>query len=134
MRVQGLVEVQRALRGLDEGAPKELRKANLDVAEWVAELTRGSYHMRESVAHEVAESVRAQAEQRAAAIRIGGPSAPMAGGSEFGSSQYKQFPPWRGSSRDAGYSLFPTIRDRQREILERHERHVDDLIRKHFPS
>ena len=54
----------------------------------------------------------------------------MAGGAEFGSYRYHQFKPWRGSSSDAGYFLYPSIRDDAGRIEEEYRDAVDDLIKR----
>jgi hypothetical protein len=51
-------------------------------------------------------------------------------GAEFGGGARpttRQFPPWRGKGEDAGYMLFPTIRERSEELFE--DRYADIVQR-----
>ena len=78
------------------------------------------------------------------AVRLGG-KFPAALGAEFGADRnqrrigrphgtvaavtgWNQFKPWRGSSSDAGYFLWPAIREQSAEIVNRY----DELFRKLF--
>lgn len=133
VKVQGLRELSKALREVDRDLPKEIQRAAKQTAETVANRTRASFAARTGVASEVPASVKALATQRAAYVRIGGPGAPMALGSEFGSIAFKQFPPWRGSSDGAGYSMFPTIRAMRDDITDTFGDALDSAMRRAFP-
>ena len=134
VRVNGLRDLQRELRNVDDSLPRELRKASLEAATIVADETRDSFSSRRGVAPKVAPSVKAVAEQRRAAVKIGGARYPYWGGAEFGSIQYGQFEPWRGSGPDAGYSLYPSIRAKNEEVVERYGEMVDELMARAFPD
>lgn len=130
IEVLGLKDFQRELRRLDKAWPRELRAANRDAAEIVARGTRSSFASRPGVAPKVAASVKVLAQQRSAAVRIGGRRWPYALGSEFGSRRYPQFPPvLRG-----GYSLYPTIKASRDEMVEEYGEAVDRLMRRAFPD
>jgi hypothetical protein len=50
-------------------------------------------------------------------------------GAEFGGGarpRTRQFPPWRGSGADAGYMLYPTLREEA--TMRRYEEILDDII------
>lgn len=133
--VAGLREFQRGLRQAETNLAPAMRDANKEVAETIAAGTRASFLSRPGVALKVAPSVKATAEQRRAAVKIGGDRYPFALGSEFGSFRYRQFPAWRGNSADAGYSLHPTIRSEREQIAETYlDLVVDKVARRAFPD
>lgn len=134
IKVEGLRDLQRALREIDRELPKELRRANLEAAQLIAEGTRRSFASRPGVAPKVVPSVKALAQQRSASVRIGGARFPFALGSEFGSIRFKQFPAWRGSAAAAGYSLYPTIRSEGPRVIEAYAAAVDRVAAKAFPK
>ena len=47
---------------------------------------------------------------------------------------WNQFLPWRGVGPDAGYAIFPTIRDSQDEIARMYEEEVGQITAKAFPD
>lgn len=58
---------------------------------------------------------------------------PWSMGAEFGAVQYPQFKPWRGNKDEAGYFLWPTIREfRNEDMLEQWVRIVYAQISKAF--
>lgn len=128
--VVGLRDFQRELRTLDKAWPRELRKANLEAAEVVAEATRQSFASRPGVAPKVAASVKALAQQRNASVKIGGARFPYAMGSNFGSVRFLQFPP----PTDPDYSLFRSITAKRREVLNVYEKELKHLTDKAFPN
>ena len=146
IRVDGLKEFRRELKALDAQWPKELRTANKEAADIVAEGTRSSFLSRPGVAPKVAASVKALAQQTGAAVQIGGDRWPFALGSEFGGGKFgagrpsprgghtTQFPAWRGSGPGAGYSLYPTFRAKREEVIETYGRAIDRLTARAFPD
>lgn len=133
IEVDGLRDFQKALKQAGDDFPKELRVASKDAAEIVAAGTRQSFSSRSGVAPKVAASVKVLAQQRGAAVRIGGKAFPYALGSNFGAGpRYPQFPQFAGSGDD--YSLYKTIRARRAEVLESYGDAVDRLARKAFPN
>lgn len=130
IEVHGLAQLNRALRELDSDLPKELRSTNKKVAEKVASGARGRAQSLGGVAAHVAPSLRATAGVRSAGVAGGGAAYPMFGGAEFGSYRYPQFKPWRGNGSDAGYFLYPEIRDEAPNIEDEYREALNDLIRK----
>lgn len=56
-----------------------------------------------------------KAVNQAPIVRLFGDDHPYIFGAEFGGGsrpRTRQFPPWRGKGEDAGYMLYPTIRER----------------------
>jgi hypothetical protein len=43
-------------------------------------------------------------------------------------SGWNQFKPWRGSGREAGYFLWPAIRDREAEIIDRYAKLFEEMF------
>lgn len=132
--VVGLKDFQRELRQMDKAWAKELRVANKKAAEPIAKDTRSSFASRPGVAPKVAASVKVLAEQRSASIKIGGDKYPYAMGSEFGSIQFKQFPPHRGSGSEAGYSLYPSIRSNRENVINVYGDLIDEVAKAAFPK
>lgn len=112
--VEGLIELQKALRAADKALPRELRKANLEAAQVVAvrarQLAQGT-----KLGAKVAPSIRAAAEQRAAKLNFGGAKYPMAGGANFGARHDVPRQTARGTVR--GWNQFPeAVRGRDQFI------------------
>jgi len=77
------------------------------------------------------------AQQRGAAVRIGGGSSVgglVALGNEFGALRYKQFPPWRGNGEEAGYALWPSIRENRDRVVEVYGDAIERLAAAAFPD
>lgn len=130
VEVHGLAELNRALKKVEGGTPNALREANKKVATTVATKARGRAAAAGSTLAHVAPSIRAVAGATSAGVSGGGAAFPMFGGAEFGSIRYKQFQPWRGNGPDAGYAVYPTIRDEAPNITEEYREVLDTLIRK----
>lgn len=130
VNVDGLPQLVRALKEIDPALVKELRQANLSVAKFVADDARAGALALGSTAAKVAPSVKASAGAGYAGVALGGPGYPMAAGAEFGSYRYKQFQPWRGNGSDAGYFLYPAIRQDADRIETEYKWAADEVIRK----
>lgn len=145
VRVQGLNEVNRALRELGgRELQKELKATGLEVAEDVADDATSKALALGGVAAKTAPSIKASARFTGAGVSIGGAAYPFAGGAEFGAGQdkirrrksgtyvgYRQFEPWRGNGSGAGYFVYPAIRDNSDHIAEDYLGAVEQLARKH---
>ena len=110
VQVNGLPELSRALRNVDPALQRELRRMNLDIADFVADDAKAAAYSLGGVAAKVAPSIKANAGSGWAGISLGGSAYPMAGGAEFGAYRYKQFQPWTGNDENAGYFVYPAIR------------------------
>lgn len=143
VKVDGLRELDAALKSLGPELRKELRSANKSVATLVADDARAAAYSIGGVAAHVAPSIKASAGVQSAGVAIGGPAYPMAGGAEFGAGQdrlrdrrtgqyvgYRQFEPWRGNSTDAGYFLYPAIRQDADRIVTEYTAALDAVMRK----
>jgi len=130
IRVEGLAELNRALKALGPGAQMELKDANQKVSELVAADARAAAYSLGGVAAKTAPSIQAKKYTTSAAVGIGGPAYPFAGGAEFGAFKYHQFKPWRGNHSDAGYFLYPAIRQDLDRIETEYRDAIDALIKK----
>lgn len=130
IRVTGLTELNRALRQVDPVLQKELKAANLEVAQDVTLAAKGKAAGLGSTAAKVAPSISAAARNVAAGVSFGGAAYPFAEGAEFGAVQYAQFQPFRGSGPDAGYFVYPAIRDKAGDIEASYLDALDTMIRK----
>lgn len=151
IHVNGLASLQRDLRATAAELPRELRKGLKEVAEIVASDARVKALSAGGVIAEVAPSIRAAAEQRAAKVAWGGAKYPFAGGALMGAYHdiprqtsrgtvigWNQFPEWVGNdwefaSRDDGpYAIAPAISDTDREVLEALGDFLDSVIDDHL--
>lgn len=97
----------------------------------------------------LARAISAVAQQRSAGVQIRDNAGSTAGalGYEFGAGRqtrrdrrsgtyvgFRQFDNWRGNGRDAGYAVYPTIRDEAPGMPERYADALDPLLRRAFPD
>lgn len=130
VKVTGLKELNAALKALGPDVQKELKEANFEVGDMVAGDARSIALGLGGVAAKVAPSIRATKTQAGAAVSFGGAAYPFAGGAEFGSLKYKQFKPWRGNGSDAGYFLYPAIRQDADQIEATYTQRIDEILSK----
>ena len=117
VKVDGLRELNAALKAIGGEAQKELREASKRVAGFVADDARSAAYTIGGVAAHVAPSIK-----------------PVFGGAEFGSMRFKQFKPWRGNGSDAGYFMYPAIRQDADRIETEFTDAVDHIIKRRFPE
>lgn len=123
IKVDGLSELNRALRDMGPQMQKQLKAASKEIATFVANDARAAAEALGGVAAHVAPSIKPSSGALSAGVALGGPAYPMAGGAEFGAGNnkmrsrrtgeyvgFRQFEPWRGNSTNAGYFLYPSIR------------------------
>ena len=131
VRVDGLRDLNRALKALGPEFQKELKEANIDVATFVANDARSAAYAQGGVAAKAAPSIKPTRTTGSAGVAIGGGAYPFAGGAEFGSIKYKQFQPWRGNDSGAGYFLYPSIRANSDRIVTEYTKALDDIMRRY---
>lgn len=147
VHVVGIRDLQRALRDVDKALPRELRVVHKEVAARVLQVARrNATALGPMQARAAAEGMTAGAEQRSAYIKLraGARKGAFVFGAEFGAARdtsrsrttgtyvgYRQFRAWRGRGRDAGYFLYPAIRDEGRRIVDDYDRALGDLLRRH---
>lgn len=130
VKVTGLAELNKTLKALGPEVQAELKAANFEVGSMVADDARSIALGLGGVAAKVAPSIKATKTAAGAAVSFGGAAYPFAGGAEFGSYRYKQFSPWRGSGSDAGYFLYPAIRQDVDEIEATYVERIDAILNK----
>ena len=134
VKIEGLTEFRKSLAKLDDpGFTAGLKDVNFAVGQLVVSRARTMAAAIGPMQRKAAESLNAGRQAARAIVSGGGNSTAFFGGAEFGGSQ-PQFKPWRGNKRDAGYFLYPTIRDATDDIVELYGKGVDDLTRAAFPS
>lgn len=137
--------LNKALRKLPKEAKASLRDANVRIADKVAGDARGRARSVGGVARYVEPTIRA-GRDTVPVIRMGNSSPlPTSGngwqrartgtrqtigdviwGAEFGATRYPQFRPWKGNSGNAGYFLWPAVRDDREFISDEFEKAVAD--------
>jgi hypothetical protein len=134
VKVEGLTEFRKELKLLaDDGRfQAELKDANYEVAAHVARRAQG--RASTPLQRKASESLKAGRQAVRAVVSGGGPRWPFFAGAEFGSVQYEQFDAWRGSGYDAGYFLYPTIRDETDVIVEMYGEAIEKITAAAFPD
>ncbi len=136
VKVTGLAELRRELKKLDNAQQlsDDLRDANKAVAELVVDKSKLTAAGVSRLARAAAESLRPSRTVNRAQVLIGSSAIPFALGAEFGSFKYTQFATWRGNGEDAGYFMWPTIRQYNAEIVELYGDALDKITGKAFPD
>lgn len=99
--------------------PRLLREEDEAQAGDIAKRARARGHQLGSVHGHAAPGIRAV--NQAPIVRLFAEEHPEILGAEFGGGRRpttRQFPPWLGKGEDAGYMLFPTIRERTESLFE----------------
>lgn len=118
--IEGLDDFRRELRRANRDLAKQVMvEANVEVAEAVIEGARTKARGVGRQQARAIETLRSARKQRAAVVRLGRNTDKWAWtlGAEFGAKAYPQFPPWRGNDENAGYFLYPTIREKSRDEI-----------------
>lgn len=128
VKTHGLRELNRALKRAQNVAPKEINLLNERFAQTVVDKAVSRAASLGAAYAKSAESLKAARTAAKAAIRLGGGKYPFAAGFEFGSIRYPQFPGWRGNGSDAGYFLYPTIRQERPRLGDEYLTMVEQLL------
>lgn len=148
VRVVGLDEFRRELRRLQSTELLDgLKDANYDVASKVVVWAQARAGGIGAMQARAAATLRPSRAQARAQVAGGGAKAPFFAGAEFGAGRNKvrttrrgqvqgwnQFREWRGNGADAGYFLFPAIRDHNTEIVNIYADAVEKLSQRAFPD
>ena len=139
VQLDGYGKFRKECSVLHDGFKPANKAANLEIAQKVSERAVTNAESQGGVAAFVVPSIVPSGTQTGASIRLGAggdltrsdgttvPAAEVAPGAEFGSF-LPQFEPFRGNSEDAGYFVYPTIREMQPEIQEMAENSIQKLI------
>lgn len=129
IEVLGLNAFRRELKKAEDQFPKAINNINNEVAEIVADAARNRALSQGSTLAKAAPSIRALKGAAKAQVRMGGASYPYAMGAEWGSIRYKQFPlPVPG-----GRSVYPTIKEKRAEVMNRYGDLIDEVSKEAFP-
>jgi hypothetical protein len=134
VRLTGLDELRKELKKLDGEWIGELKAANYEIAADIVVPTAKSKASGTRAGSAVVSSIRAARAAKSATVSLGGARVPWAAGWEFGALKYKQFPRWKGNGDGAGYFLWPTIRERRSEIIERYMTLLEKITSRAFPD
>lgn len=128
VKVDGLTELNRALKAIGPEAQKELKTASKKVATFVAADAASAARSLGGVAAKTAPSIKPVGGVSGSGVAFGGARYPFAGGAEFGSIRFKQFRPFRGSDSSAGYFVYPSIRRDSDRIETEFTDAIDDIL------
>lgn len=135
VRIVGLKELRAELKNTSNAIGPAVRLLNKSLAELVATDARARGSGMGGVFAAMAATIKAGATQTNGYVKMGAgsnsrgePFDAYVMGVEFGSVVHHQFSAWRGSGADAGYIVFPTIRDNERKIREQAERAIEELL------
>lgn len=148
-RVRGLDEFRAKLKKHSDRKQleKELRQANYSVAKLIEDRSKPVMSgLRGGMGPKAADTIKASRSTVAARLNIGG-AVPFALGVEFGAVRnvprsvggrtirgWNQFDDWRGSGDDAGYAVFPTIRESTDEVLTLYGDEIERILSDAFPN
>lgn len=134
IHVDGLIELQRALKAIEAAAPKELAAGMKEAATIVATATASIVPKRSGKA---ARSIKPRGSSRGGSIAMGGNKAPYYPWLDFGGSTKVDDRRKGSKGRVArpfitgGRYLYPTIEDKAPEVRAKVDEVMADLIRKH---
>lgn len=146
-KVVGLSEFRREIKKLDEaGLIDELKNVNFDVAQLVVRAAQNEASSR--MEQSAAQSLKPSRQAARAQVTGGGAKFPFFGGAEFGADRnqprgtlggrrmtgWNQFKPWRGNGSGAGYFLYPAIRSKTDEIVDKYGDALMKIAAHAFPD
>lgn len=143
IKVEGIREVRAQLKELYDGFDSALRQTYQRVANEVTDASQFRARAQGGTAAFVAPSIKTGSSVHAAVVNLGVGTLTrkdgttvraslVAPGAEFGSS-YKQFKPWKGNGEEAGYFIYPTIRDMKPATVANAEEQFEQLIERVAP-
>lgn len=112
LKVVGLQQFRKGLRGMDRSLPKGVRAALNQVADVLITATRPKVPRASGAA---AASLRAQSTQTAAKIAAGGPKAPYYAWLDFGGRVGRRKQTRRDVVKEGRY-IYPTLAEQREEI------------------
>jgi hypothetical protein len=137
VEVEGLREFRRELRQAGQQWPKELRQANKDAAEIVAEDARRRAprgpHLGGGRVRPIVSSIRALASQGRGQVAVGGASTPHGPVLEFGGTIPRRGDTGARTQVRAQPSLHPALAAKGDEVVEFYGEALDRVYRRAFP-
>ena len=129
LQVDGLKDVQKALRDVDKALPRELRKANLAAAEIVAVEAR---RLAPRQSTKLLKSIKAQAGQREASVKVGSPvRTPYAGPAVWGWGS-KRNPRPQGGWQPRNLFAQRALGNKHKQVSKAYEKAVDKLTKRNL--
>lgn len=125
IHIEGLVELQKALRKADSDLPKRLRLANKAAAEVVAQEARRRTPVRTGKAQ---RSIASRAEQRGASVKGGGARVPYFPWLEFGGRVGRNKAVVRPFIK-GGRIIYPALAAKGGEAVDKYATEIDALLR-----
>jgi hypothetical protein len=126
VKIEGLRELQKALKKAEGMAPTEIRLALNEAAEFVAEKARVNVPKRSGRA---SASIKAQSSQRLARVKAGGAKVPYYGWLDFGGSVGRNNSVKRPFLKDGRY-IYPAFYSNKDEVQAKLVTAIDALLRK----
>lgn len=126
IQVKGGRELRAAFKQIDAALTQQLKEGFKAIAEMVAAEARGRVPKRTGTA---AGSIKARGTTRGGAIAFGGSKAPYYPWLDFGGAVGRN----RSIKRDfisEGRYVYPSIRDKRSEIIDRTDDLIEDIARK----
>lgn len=127
IRIQGLRDIQAALKEIDGEAQKKLRLVLNEAAEMVASEARSRMPSKSGKAR---ASVKVASSQREARVKIGAARAPYAPWLDFGGKVGREGSVVRPFLKDGRY-VYPSYYDLKPRLLEKIEQAVRELCTEH---
>lgn len=136
---EGLADFRRDLKAIDPAFVKELGREYKTIGDFLRSEASERALALGGVASKAAAAVSSTARTQDVAIRL---RSAVAGaefvlGAEFGGGARpttRQFQPWRGRGEQAGYFLYPAIRDNSARIIEQFEQVIARATARAFPK
>ena len=151
-RIEGLREFRKELTRAEPAFPRYLRAAYKGLAERIATRARlrAAGQANPRWPKQAVDSIVARADKERAQIAFGGNRrGPVQAtlGLEFGAfgnirgdsrkghpGHTRMFPAWRGNKGNAGYAIWPTIRNSSQDIQETTYEAIDSALERAFPQ
>ncbi len=144
----GLDDFRRELAKLDDSTiVEELKDVNLSVAQLVVARSQATAAGLGRMQARAASTLKASRQAARAQVTGGGAGAPFFNGAVFGAGQnqprntargqvlgWNQFLKHKGSGEDAGYFVFPDIRDASDEIVDMYGDGMERIASRAFPD
>lgn len=147
VRIDGLADFRKRLKAAgDDDLSKEFKDANHKIAENVVQMARYKATLLGPMQHDAAQQLRAARSGVQAEVRFTNKRG-FEHGAEFGAGRnrqrstrrgmvtgWNQFKPWRGNKADAGYFLFPAIRDLDSKTINEYNERLREIVAYMFPN
>jgi hypothetical protein len=125
MKVDGIRDLQKALREVDRDLPKQLAAGLAEASEIVAGVARAKVPTRSGRA---ATSIKVKKQQRGAALAVGGSKAPYYGWLDFGGKVGRN----KANRRPfipGGRYVYPSLREKDAEVKAKVDEVLERLAR-----